>query len=114
MTFTNSGKRSIEVKGVQIKGWLVDQFPGTEKPRYIDVDELARGGVLFADGRFKSALRAHYPPNASKSDTFIWQFRKQEKKFVLLKITLQTDPVQDESARSSYAWNDLCGANASD
>lgn len=114
VTFTNSGKRSIEVKSVQIQGWLVDQFPATQKPRYIDVDELARGGVLFANGRFKSALQTHYPPSASKADTFIWQFRKQEKKFVLLKITLQTDPPQDESARSSYAWNDLCGANDPD
>jgi hypothetical protein len=113
VNFTNSGKRSIEVKGVQIEGWIVDQFPTTQKPRYIDVDELARGGVLFAGGRFKSTLQAHYPPNANKSDTFIWQFRKQDKKFVLLKVTLQTDPPQDESARSSYSWNDLCGASDS-
>jgi hypothetical protein len=109
----NTGKRAVDVTSVKIVGWLSDRVALKGKsPTLVTRADLTKGEKFFDESFSKesnpsSLLIGHFPPGASRTDSFVWYFNNQQNKVAFWELTYGTSkPTQFGS--NTYFWDYVC------
>jgi hypothetical protein len=109
VTVENTGKRAVDVTGMKVVGLVSDVPKKIDKPLYISAESVEHGDRFASEGdQFLSKpLIGHFPPHATRKDSFVWYFKKQPGKFAFWRFTFETKQKLPSNS-GTYIWDYLC------
>ena len=105
----NTGKRAVDVTGMKVVGFISDIPKTAEKASYISAASVERGDQFAreSDKFLSKPLIGHFPPHASRNDSFVWYFKKQPAKIASWRFIFDTKQSLP-SNNGAYNWDYLC------
>lgn len=112
-TISNDGTTSFDVSRIHVQAWEFDPDTQQEGLNYVD-PEIIRSRKPFFEKTYQlsetssSAYPSHYPPGASRGNSFGWIMKPDCKKWALFSADVYIKGQEETPRWNAYRWWQQC------